>query len=73
MNNSNKAVFLDRDGVINDLVFYPEEGMIDSPNSPKQFKLINGVGEALTIKEDEIFVDINFKPTRNCKRQVQSW
>ena len=48
MNNSNKAVFLDRDGVINDLVFYPEEGMIDSPNSPKQFKLINGVGEALT-------------------------
>ena len=47
MNNSNKAIFLDRDGVINDLVSYSEEGTIDSPNSPKQFKLINGVGKAL--------------------------
>ena len=48
MNNSNKAVFLDRDGVINDLVSYSEEGIIDSPNSQKQFKIIDGVGKALT-------------------------
>jgi D,D-heptose 1,7-bisphosphate phosphatase len=47
MNSSNKAVFLDRDGVINDLVSNTEEGIIDSPSSLKQFKLINGVGEAL--------------------------
>ena len=28
------AVFLDRDGVINQLVFYPDLGLIDSPLNP---------------------------------------
>ena len=26
-----KAVFLDRDGVINELIYYPEQGIIDFP------------------------------------------
>jgi D-glycero-D-manno-heptose 1,7-bisphosphate phosphatase len=35
----NKAVFLDRDGVINELIYYPEHGIVDSPFTPEQFKL----------------------------------
>ena len=43
----NRAVFLDRDGVINELVYYQEQEIIDSPFTPAQFKLIPGVTEAL--------------------------
>jgi len=42
-----KAVFLDRDGVINKLVYYPEQGIIDSPFAVEQFRLLPGVGEAI--------------------------
>jgi len=42
-----KAIFLDRDGVINDLVYLNEEGIIDSPFTVKQFKLIPKVPEAI--------------------------
>ena len=42
-----RAVFLDRDGVINELVYYPEEGIVDSPFLPDQFSLIQGAGQAL--------------------------
>jgi D-glycero-D-manno-heptose 1,7-bisphosphate phosphatase len=42
-----KAVFLDRDGVINPLVFHPDFGIIDSPMNPTQFKLIQGATEAI--------------------------
>ena len=41
------AVFLDRDGVINQLVFYPDLGLIDSPLNPTEFKLIPGAAEAI--------------------------
>lgn len=34
-----RAVFLDRDGVINELVYYPEHGVVDSPFTPEQFRL----------------------------------
>ena len=44
-----KAIFLDRDGVINDLVYFPEEGILDSPNSSEQFSLIPKVIESLKI------------------------
>ena len=43
----NRAVFLDRDGVINDLVYHQEQEVVDSPFTPGQFKLIPGVTEAL--------------------------
>ena len=42
-----RAVFLDRDGVINELIYYPEHGIIDSPFNVEQFKLIPGVCEAI--------------------------
>ena len=42
-----KVVFLDRDGVINELVYYSEHGIIDSPFTVEQFKLFPGVGEAI--------------------------
>lgn len=42
-----RAVFLDRDGVINELVHYPEHGIIDSPFTVEQFKLCDGVGKAI--------------------------
>lgn len=41
-----KAVFLDRDGVINELIYYREQGIIDSPFTVEQFRLLPGVGEA---------------------------
>jgi D,D-heptose 1,7-bisphosphate phosphatase len=43
----NKAVFLDRDGVINELAYFPEHGIIDSPLNPAQYKLLPGVTEAI--------------------------
>ena len=42
-----KAVFLDRDGVINELIYYPEHGIIDSPFTVEQFRLLPGVGKAI--------------------------
>ena len=42
-----KAVFLDRDGVINKLIYHHEHGIIDSPFTVEQFSLINGVGQAI--------------------------
>jgi D-glycero-D-manno-heptose 1,7-bisphosphate phosphatase len=42
-----KAVFLDRDGVINELLYYEEAGMIDSPFTVEQFHLLPGVGTAI--------------------------
>jgi len=41
------AVFLDRDGVINQLVFNPDLGVVDSPLNPKEFKLVSGAAEAI--------------------------
>ncbi len=42
-----KAVFLDRDGVINELIYYREQGIIDSPFTVEQFSLLPGVSEAI--------------------------
>ena len=42
-----KAALLDRDGVINEMVYYPEHGLVDSPFVPAQFELVEGIGEAL--------------------------
>lgn len=44
-----KAVLLDRDGVINEIVYYPEYGLLDSPLNPMQFNLLTDVTEALRI------------------------
>jgi len=45
----NKAVFLDRDGVINELYYDDNHGVIDSPFHPDHFELLPRVGEAINI------------------------
>lgn len=40
-------MFLDRDGVLNELIYYQEHGIIDSPFTVSQFKLLPGVAEAI--------------------------
>lgn len=42
-----RAVLLDRDGTINELAYFPEFGVIDSPLNPDQFKLVPGAAEAI--------------------------
>ena len=47
-----KAVFLDRDGVINSLVYHEDAGVIDSPFKTSQFKLLPRVPEAIRLLND---------------------
>ncbi len=47
MKGMNKAVFLDRDGVINEIIYHHDIGVIDSPFTPGQFHLKNGVAQAI--------------------------
>jgi D-glycero-D-manno-heptose 1,7-bisphosphate phosphatase len=42
-----KAVFLDRDGVVNRNVFYPDSGEFESPRSVEAFELFPWTLEAL--------------------------
>jgi D-glycero-D-manno-heptose 1,7-bisphosphate phosphatase len=42
-----RAVFLDRDGVINRMFYQPEFGILDSPANPDQFELLPRAGEAI--------------------------
>ena len=42
-----RAIFLDRDGVINELVYHQEQGIIDSPFTVEQFRLLPDVGQAI--------------------------
>ncbi len=44
-----KAVLLDRDGVINALVYHEDAGVIDAPFAPSQFKLLPRVPEAIRL------------------------
>ena len=43
------AVFLDRDGVINRMVYNPDFGLVDSPHNVDQFQLLPGVPEAVPL------------------------
>jgi D-glycero-D-manno-heptose 1,7-bisphosphate phosphatase len=49
---STRGVLLDRDGVINELAYFPEIGVIDSPLNPTQFKLLPDVPEAIRTLND---------------------
>jgi D-glycero-D-manno-heptose 1,7-bisphosphate phosphatase len=42
-----RAIFLDRDGVINQVVYHQEIGVIDTPFTPEQFVLLPKVGQAI--------------------------
>ena len=54
----NRAVFFDRDGVINELVYHQEQEVIDSPFTPGQFKLIPGVTNALKTLHGNNYLNI---------------
>lgn len=47
-----KCVLLDRDGVINELVYHEDAGIIDAPSTPSQFKLLPRVPEAIRVLND---------------------
>ena len=47
MERMNKAIFLDRDGVINEIIYHHDIGVIDSPFTPGQFHLRDGVAQAI--------------------------
>lgn len=42
-----RAIFLDRDGVINQMVYHPDFGLVDSPLMPNEFNLVDGAGEGI--------------------------
>jgi histidinol-phosphate phosphatase family protein len=44
-----RAVFLDRDGTINEIVSFPELGLLDSPLNAEQFSLLPGAAKAISI------------------------
>jgi D-glycero-D-manno-heptose 1,7-bisphosphate phosphatase len=48
-----RAVFVDRDGVLNDLVYNPEDGQLSSPFTAQQLRVFPYVAEAVrTIREE---------------------
>ena len=47
-----KAVLLDRDGVINALVYHHDAGIIDAPFTHSQFQLLPRVPEAIRLFND---------------------
>jgi D-glycero-D-manno-heptose 1,7-bisphosphate phosphatase len=47
-----KAVLLDRDGVINALIYHQDSGVIDAPFRPSQFKLLPRVPKAIRLLND---------------------
>jgi D-glycero-D-manno-heptose 1,7-bisphosphate phosphatase len=49
-----RAVFVDRDGVINDLVYDEEEGRVGSPFSAKELRIFPYAGPALKKLRDEL-------------------
>lgn len=56
---SHPAVFLDRDGVINEIVFNEDTELMDSPMSVEQYEFIPGAAEAIKIfKEKGYYVFI---------------
>lgn len=50
-----RAIFLDRDGVINAMVYNPEFGLVDSPANPDEFRLLPNVAAAI-----RVFIDLGF-------------
>jgi D-glycero-D-manno-heptose 1,7-bisphosphate phosphatase len=50
------AVFLDRDGVINPLIYHRDHGIVDSPFTLRQFSVLPGVPHAIRLLNDLGFV-----------------
>lgn len=47
-----RAAFLDRDGVINPLIYHQDVGIVDSPFTVSQFTVLPGVPEAIKLFND---------------------
>jgi D-glycero-D-manno-heptose 1,7-bisphosphate phosphatase len=47
-----RAVFLDRDGVINPLIYHKDAGIIDSPFTVSQFRVLPNVPRAIRLLND---------------------
>ena len=47
-----RACLIDRDGVINEMIYHPDPGIVDQPYGPSKFELVPGIGAALrTMRE----------------------
>ena len=53
-----RAVFLDRDGVINSMVYHPEFGIVDSPANPDEFSMLAGVPAAVRLLNELGFLTV---------------
>ena len=53
-----RAIFLDRDGSINGMVYNPEFGLVDSPQNPQQFQLLPGAAEAIQLINEMGFLAV---------------
>jgi D-glycero-D-manno-heptose 1,7-bisphosphate phosphatase len=53
-----RAVFLDRDGTLNAMVYNTEFGLVDSPSTPDDFRLLPHVGEAVQKCKDMGFLTV---------------
>lgn len=53
-----RAIFLDRDGSINGMVYNPEFGVVDSPQNADEFQLLPGVPEAIQMINDMDFLAV---------------
>ncbi|MFH0907556.1 MAG: HAD family hydrolase [bacterium] len=52
-----KAVFVDRDGTLNEMVYDPTHGIMDSPRRPEQVTLMKGAGEFLRrLRDADYFI-----------------
>ncbi|MCL5265286.1 MAG: HAD family hydrolase [Chloroflexi bacterium] len=51
-----RAVFLDRDGVINRMLYNPDFGLLDSPQNTDQFDLVPGAPKAIRLINEMGFV-----------------
>lgn len=59
---TNRALFVDRDGVINELVHYPSHGEWESPRDVQSLRMVRGVGAALRTANEKgwrVFVITN--------------
>src|SRR5215467_14532877 len=50
------AIFLDRDGVVNSLIYHRDHGIVDSPFTLRQFSVLPGVPHAIRLLNDLGFV-----------------
>lgn len=46
------AVFLDRDGILNEMVYDPVHGLMDSPRRPEQVKLVSGAARLIQLARE---------------------